>query len=403
MDNRTSTKMAGYIYAIQVREFMKTKESIIKVGRTEDIIQRFNDYPKGSRLLYTCYVEDCRQAEHSLLSSMRELFINRKDIGREYYEGQINNMIEHVKRIVVLPTNYFELMNTKNDTEVPDLIKDTDLIVRKFMDENMSNYDGNLTRSSKIYDDFMVWIDQNREVISKRSISHKRFSSALKEFYGAEFKPHRFADGVAASVMIHGPNSAKLLDDVPNDMKTFTEEYFCKDSGGYFTLKEAKEMFSNSRYYKGKGLQGLRKELEVRLDKPCIEQKKIGGKVFKNLFMGYRLRGSQENQSDELQINPVLKCYVLKYLESIVMEKSAHGSHSEQASRLHSLFNEWLTRNGFKVQYNATSFGLKITEYADKSQGAIEKVVKSQGIFYVFDITQLRTYLSAKGLMLDEH
>lgn len=98
--------LAGYIYAILLREFMRMEESVIKVGRAEDVCKRFICYPKGSRLLYTCYVDDVIAAESKLLTSMREEFISRRDVGKEYFEGRIQSMILHIQQTVELPSNY---------------------------------------------------------------------------------------------------------------------------------------------------------------------------------------------------------------------------------------------------------------------------------------------------------
>ena len=43
----------NYIYLLQEREFIKTKEHIYKVGMTkQENHERFNQYPKGSILLF---------------------------------------------------------------------------------------------------------------------------------------------------------------------------------------------------------------------------------------------------------------------------------------------------------------------------------------------------------------
>lgn len=84
---------SGYLYAIQTREFLNQKESVVKVGRTHDIVQRFKSYPKGSRLLCTIYVEDYIKKEQILIQKLREVYRQRKDFGSEYFEGRITDML----------------------------------------------------------------------------------------------------------------------------------------------------------------------------------------------------------------------------------------------------------------------------------------------------------------------
>lgn len=87
---------SGYIYALQTREFLNLNSNIVKIGRTQDIIQRFKSYAKGSRLLCTIYVEDCIQKERILIKELKLLFKQRKDIGTEYFEGCISDIVDIV-------------------------------------------------------------------------------------------------------------------------------------------------------------------------------------------------------------------------------------------------------------------------------------------------------------------
>ena len=81
----------GYCYLLIEREFVKTKENIYTIGRTRRMIeQRFEEYPKGSKLIEHKEVSDCVVAEAALIKHFDKMFIKRRDIGNEYYEGDIN-------------------------------------------------------------------------------------------------------------------------------------------------------------------------------------------------------------------------------------------------------------------------------------------------------------------------
>lgn len=208
--------MSGYIYVIQVREFLKANESVVKVGQTEDILRRFYDYPKGSRLIYTCFVSDCKLSEKIMLQKMKDQFIVRRDLGREYFEGNIASMIGFIQTITTLPTNYFECVSNKDsnacdcmEIDQPILLKDVDVIIKHFIEQNIKTYDGIVTKSSLLHEAFNLWLENNRDIVSYRYISHKRFSSGLKELFGAIIKPQRFQDGVAVGVLIYGPESVR--------------------------------------------------------------------------------------------------------------------------------------------------------------------------------------------------
>ena len=86
---------SNYIYLLQEREFLKTKENVFKIGMTtKQNHERFNQYPKGSILLYQMICENCKNMENQIITSFKENFTQRKDIGTEYFEGNYKNMID---------------------------------------------------------------------------------------------------------------------------------------------------------------------------------------------------------------------------------------------------------------------------------------------------------------------
>lgn len=87
--------MSQYIYLLQEREFIKTKEHVYKVGMTKkENHERFNQYPKGSVLLFQIFCNDCKNMEKLVLKKFKETFKQRKDIGNEYFEGEYKVMID---------------------------------------------------------------------------------------------------------------------------------------------------------------------------------------------------------------------------------------------------------------------------------------------------------------------
>ena len=99
----------NYIYLLQEREFIKTKENIYKVGRTrKDNYERFNQYPKGSILLFQMICKRCEKIEVEIIKEFKERFKQRKDIGNEYFEGDYKIMIDII---------YLEIKKEKNEIE----------------------------------------------------------------------------------------------------------------------------------------------------------------------------------------------------------------------------------------------------------------------------------------------
>ena len=56
--------------------------------------ERFNQYPKGSVLLFQIICHDCKNMEVQVIKQFKEKFIRRKDIGSEYFEGNYKSMID---------------------------------------------------------------------------------------------------------------------------------------------------------------------------------------------------------------------------------------------------------------------------------------------------------------------
>jgi len=107
----------NYIYLLQEREFIKSKENIYKVGMTkkENHI-RFNQYPKGSVLLFQMICNNCKSIEKQIIKLFIEKFENRKDIGSEYFEGEYKSMIDII---------YLTIKNEENiDEDVVDANQD---------------------------------------------------------------------------------------------------------------------------------------------------------------------------------------------------------------------------------------------------------------------------------------
>ena len=86
---------SNYIYLLQEREFLKTEENVFKVGMTtKPNYERFNQYPRGSILLFQMICVNCKNLETQIITSFKEKFTQRKDIGTEYFEGNYKNMID---------------------------------------------------------------------------------------------------------------------------------------------------------------------------------------------------------------------------------------------------------------------------------------------------------------------
>lgn len=124
--------MTSYIYLLQEREFTKTKENIFKVGMTrKENYKRFNQYPKGSILLFQMICNDSKKVESHIINKFKEKFSQRTDIGNEYFEGDYTQMIDIIYFSII--SDMSSLQQIKTTDKFIELSKD-DLYSKKVND-----------------------------------------------------------------------------------------------------------------------------------------------------------------------------------------------------------------------------------------------------------------------------
>jgi len=87
----------GVIYIMHLREFLET--NVYKIGRTRELLARTTGYPKGSKILYACVVNDPLESENQIKNLFAKRFVQRTDYGSEYFEGDLSTMIQMLKVI----------------------------------------------------------------------------------------------------------------------------------------------------------------------------------------------------------------------------------------------------------------------------------------------------------------
>ncbi len=85
-----------FVYLLKTREFINSGESTYKIGKTVDPKERLSSYPKGSRVYFLVKVKDCHRAEQELIGRFDEKFRRMKEYGKEYFEGNVDVMIEEI-------------------------------------------------------------------------------------------------------------------------------------------------------------------------------------------------------------------------------------------------------------------------------------------------------------------
>ena len=112
--------MCEYIYLIHTREFYNLNKNIYKIGKTkQENLKRFNNYPKGSKLLFQIICNNCDVAEKELLKIFKLKYNLESYIGLEYFSGNYISMIQDIYNYLykdITITND----NDKNDNDKND-------------------------------------------------------------------------------------------------------------------------------------------------------------------------------------------------------------------------------------------------------------------------------------------
>jgi hypothetical protein len=97
---------------LQTREFVNNEQPIYKIGRTQQpLLKRFNQYPKGSLLIIHVNVKNSVLLEKEIISVFSNQFTCKKNLGHEYFEGDISKMKIALFKICC------QEEETQNDTE----------------------------------------------------------------------------------------------------------------------------------------------------------------------------------------------------------------------------------------------------------------------------------------------
>lgn len=83
------TNSAGELYILQTRHCIQMRIPVYKVGRASDAGRRLQQYPKGSRLIVRLPVSHMLASERIMLAICNNNFVQRKDFGTEYFQGDI--------------------------------------------------------------------------------------------------------------------------------------------------------------------------------------------------------------------------------------------------------------------------------------------------------------------------
>ena len=99
----------GAIYIFYSRACKNGDEAVYKIGKSGNYLLRKNQYDKGGDMVFVVNVKNRHEAENMIKQAFKIEFIQRRDYGIEYFEGDIMEMVilmqetlkEEIEEIVI--------------------------------------------------------------------------------------------------------------------------------------------------------------------------------------------------------------------------------------------------------------------------------------------------------------
>lgn len=194
----------NYCYLIQEREFIKTGEPIYKIGKTsQGYSKRVSQYPKNSVVVAITKVNDCNISEKNIIKCFNLKFKRRTDIGLEYYEGDIDVMLDEFNKIVSnISKNSYNNTNNSNNNIINNNVKLIDVMNNSKNTDNAkyickccmfeTNFGGNWHHYKKTKKHIRLYKKQNElnKQNNSTNIHHENTSLSVdqKELYEKALK-----------------------------------------------------------------------------------------------------------------------------------------------------------------------------------------------------------------------
>lgn len=198
MTSNEQKNMSGYIYLVLQREFINNQNHVYKFGRSHDASKRIKQYSRGSVCVYLSYVNEYKLVGQNLIAKLAEKFTQRKDIGTEYFEGPLHELIITISEYII-SSNQQNGLNLTFENKKQKVLMNTDLCICDFYNKKKKKYINRVrVKSPDVYKDFHKWLQFNDIQIN---VSHKKFITLLKEMFNVQYEYHQFPDGLCASLL----------------------------------------------------------------------------------------------------------------------------------------------------------------------------------------------------------
>ena len=127
--------ITNYIYLLHEREHIRLSENVYKVGMTrQPNLERFNNYPKGSILLFQMECINCKFIESIVLQAFKDRFEKCCFYGNEYFRGNKKDMMEIIYLIIANEDKIRECTRDRSNY-IESILKEHNIVDKETTDE----------------------------------------------------------------------------------------------------------------------------------------------------------------------------------------------------------------------------------------------------------------------------
>jgi hypothetical protein len=209
-----------YIYLIHCRASVNAKENVYKIGKSVDFNKRLDGYDKGSIPIFTIYVCECDDFERLLITIFRSKFIIRADYGSEYFEGNINVMINTIleeynkTELSYNVSNVVENVDVQK-TETPNNVIKTKILLKNKLNkvtlQSLNDFQNNINMNSSEISSNQYFCMLNNHIQNYRM--DKQSGRTNLKFGDYIDSNYAFINNLCTSLLsTHDENNIKLIE-----------------------------------------------------------------------------------------------------------------------------------------------------------------------------------------------
>ena len=199
-----------YIYILREREFVNLNQPIYKIGRTQDWMKRYRQYPKQTEVLFVMKISDSQRKEKDIIDILKKFTTQRSDIGREYFESDLNTIVDKVYSVcqesisiplqTLLERENKKILNDNEDLRKENKkIRDENLILRQNNEKLKSENEIYISETKKTVKEFELLREKNTKREVEQKISEIDITHTLNEFFNNDFIDKGSSDKIMRS------------------------------------------------------------------------------------------------------------------------------------------------------------------------------------------------------------